>query len=94
MVKVLLEAGAKMFKVEEWGLPTEAAKGLVGKEDGAAKVGLIEHWLEEGGPPRDVDLPVFVDEKKKKKKEETSQASSRTTGSWHGRARRTRLGEL
>lgn len=64
MVKVLLEAaGANMVKDDEWGLPIEAAKGFVDKEDVTAKVALIEHWLDRRGLPRDyVDLPVLVDE--------------------------------
>ncbi|KAK3360707.1 hypothetical protein B0T25DRAFT_536213 [Lasiosphaeria hispida] len=63
MVKVLLDAGAKMVKDEEWGLPIEAAEGLRGEQDRTAKVAVIEQWLEERGLPRDhVDVPVFADE--------------------------------
>ncbi|KAK3323002.1 hypothetical protein B0H66DRAFT_218272 [Apodospora peruviana] len=47
MVRVLLDAGANMVNDEEWGLPIEAAEGLLEEEERAAKVAVIEQWLAE-----------------------------------------------
>ncbi|KAK0710662.1 hypothetical protein B0H67DRAFT_610948 [Lasiosphaeris hirsuta] len=63
MVKVLLDAGANMVKDDEWGLPIQSAEGLRDAQDRAAKVAVIEQWLQERGLPRNhADLPVFADE--------------------------------
>ncbi|KAK4206593.1 hypothetical protein QBC37DRAFT_458347 [Rhypophila decipiens] len=95
MLRVLLEAGANMVKDEEWGLPIEAAEGLVDREDGAAKVALLERWLEERGLPRDhVDLPVFVDENGSSHKKRSWAARTAGSGSGCCKTCGTRSGQL